>query len=310
MSRLRAAAAVLILPLLGLAPPRDAGGPQGWKRVGDPAAAKVDPAAGRVTLSVSDDRTIAGALSAGTVSLAGSAVVVSADVSAAPAGGVTFAVVDAASGDSLAHWRSPRPIDAPTRITAVLELADAPATASGRVFVGTHHAASTADISGVQVAPTRKRMAAYNATYGALVDGSRSAGQVFRAGGRKLDAVVFRVRQLGLDHPDGPDLRVAVYAWRGPDKGRGDRPLVERLVPRRMVPPVGSGEIEVAVPFGTSITPGQPYFLEFSPAGPCDPSAAFLLYCGDDSYPHGFRCENGAATADKWDLYLRTFESE
>lgn len=310
MTLRRTAGVLLLFPLLGLAPPtpRDAASPGGWKRVGDASATQVDAAAGKVTLNVADDRSIAGALSAGTVALAGGAVVVTADVSAAPAGGVTFAVVHAASGDSLAHWRTPRAIDAPTRLSAVLEIPSPAAAAAGKVFVGTHHAASTAALSGVQFTPTRKGMAAYNANYGALVDGGRSAGQVFRATGRKLDAVVFRVRKLELDQPDGPDLRVAVYAWLGP-KGRGERPLAERLVPRRMVPPVGGGEIEVAVPFGTSITPGQPYLLEFSPAGPCEPSETFLLYCGDDNYPHGFRCENGTATPDKWDLYLQTFES-
>lgn len=304
MNRARAVAILLLLPLFGGAP-RPSG--EAWRRVGEPSGVTIDPQGG-LQLSVSDDRSIAGALSTGSVTLSGGAVLVTATVAHAAPGAVTFALIDAESGDSVAHWRTPRAVEAPTQVSTVLEVTND--TPWARLFVGAHGVASTARVTDVRFTPTRRGVDVRPASYGAVVDGDRSAGQVFRATGRKLDAVTFRLRQLGLDQPDGPELRVAVYAWLGPERGRSERPLAERLVPRRMAPPVGAGEIEVTVPFGTSFTPGQPYLLEFSPAGPCKPSAAFLLYCGEDSYPHGFRCENGAPTPDRWDLHLRTFESQ
>lgn len=294
---------VLVAPLLGVAEAPS----RGWTRVGGPAAVAIDPDRSTIRLSVTDDRSIAGALSNGTVSVAGGAVLITAEVAGAPEGGLTFAIVDAGTGDSLAHWRSTRAIDAPTRVAAVLEAA--PTSQPARLFVGTHRAPSSAEVADVQFTPTRKNVDILTASYGALVDADRAAGQVFRATGRKLDAVAFRIRQLNADQPNGPDLRVALYAWQGP-KGRGDRPVAERLLPRRLVPPAGStGEVEVAVAFGTPLTAGREYLVEWSPAGPCSSSEAFLLYGGEDRYPRGFRCENGSATPDRWDLYLQTFES-
>jgi hypothetical protein len=295
---------MLVVPLLGVAEAPS----RGWTRVGEPAAVAIDPDHSTIRLSVTDDRSIAGGLSNGTVSVAGGAVLITAEVAGAPEGGVTFALVDAGTGDSLAHWRSTRAIDAPTRVAAVLETT--PTSQPARVFVGTHRAPSSGEVSDIQFTATRKNVNVLTASYGALVDADRTAGQVFRATGRKLDAVAFRIRQLNADQSNGPDLRVALYAWHA-SKGRGDRPLAERLLPRALIPPVGStGEIEVTVAFGTALTAGREYLVEWSPAGPCAPPEAFLLYGGDDRYPHGFRCENGGATPDRWDLYLQTFESQ
>jgi hypothetical protein len=269
-----------------------------WSRAGEFSQVAI-AGDGTISLSVRGGL-LAGALS-GESAVSGDVLLVHADVTNAPARGVTLALQDAATGDSIGYWQNALLVSGRQSIDAAIELSgDAK---SARLFVGSDRVLSNAVLQNLSWKYSKKCAFAHRSAYGSLVDSQHVAGQTFIATKARLDAVVVRIRLL--NDSNGPDLRARLY--------RGDRrdvALAEHVVPRQLIPsPNVHDEIELCIPLSAAVEKGEVYYIEFTCAGECPKEQAFLLYAGDDSYANGERCENGSS-ASNWDLYFETLESD
>jgi len=272
-----------------------------WARVGDPQETAVDPSG--ITLNAPKD-SVAGIVS-GNFEITGDAIIVQAKVKDAPLRGITFALHDSATGESVGYWQNPLGIIGEVEVDAILPLSQKAKT--GRLFAGTDRIASNARITAITYRPTKRRQAMHASAYGALVDSTHIAGQTFVTSGTKLDAIVFRGRQL--TNTDGPDMIVRVFKWTS-DTGKTGGAIAQRIVPRKQLPqPLDGFEVDFPLTLNVATKKGETYFIEWSMAGPCSADQAILLYAGDSSYAGGCRYENGNAVKD-WDMYLETFESD
>jgi hypothetical protein len=273
-----------------------------WSRVGDLRQVSIGSDS-QIKLNTGKG-SVAGALSDRFV-LTGDMLIVHADVAKAPARGLTLAVQDASSGDSIGYWQNPIAIDAAQPMDVAIPVANQ--AKAGRLFVGSDGVESAASISNVSWKSSTKCSAAHGSAYGSLVDSQHVAGQTFLATRTKLDAVLCRLRQL--NDVEGPALRVRLYLWKD-GAAKREQILAEKIIARQLIPqPKQHDEIELCAALSAKLERGSSYFIEFSCTETCSAEQAYLLFAGDDSYKSGSRYENDSA-ANNWDLYFETFESD
>jgi len=280
-----------------------------WHKAGVADAVAVDDE-GTITLHAVSPLTAGGVTPELDILPSCDAVLVEADVSAARAGAVTFAVHDTKTGEAIGYWCNPLPIGATLPVSAVLPLSgESPGTA--RLFAGTHQHASSAKIARLRWTPLRRNVNYRSIVWGALVDDAHRAAQTFRAKSRMLAAVVVRIRDLNPDVRPAANaaLRVRLYAWKdNPATTRAQEPLAETIVPRHQIPTAdGSSELDLSVPLSARTQPGATYWVEFTAAGPCPGKQGLLLFGGEDGYAGGSRYENENPLTHS-DLYLETFD--
>jgi len=287
-----------------------------WEEIGDRESVILN-SDGSIELKASKPVT-AGVLSEEiTLPKEADAVLIECRLSRAGVRSVTFSTHNAKTGDTLGYWQNPVPTEGWAPASTVLNVGKD--IGKIRLFVGTDGQASQAKVEKIRWRPVRSGFKLHGAIYGAVISGTHTVRQSFKASGKKLEAIVIRIRRLS-DVAKGPDLRVRLYEWKdGIHETVRQAPIAETIVPAgRIRGPLGgrtsslvlastyiSGETELAVSLPAETRPGNTYVLELSVAGRQEDDKAFMTFCWLDCYRDGRLYDN--ANPRQWDLYLEVY---
>jgi hypothetical protein len=279
-----------------------------WLAAGSGEQAEVQPAAAdNVAVTIkADDPTTAGAVSPEkSLPRGADAVVVRATVANAPLRGVTFAVQNSATGQTVGYWQNPVPAEAETPIAAALPLSEK--TAKARLFVGTHGQASHATIRDVTWTPVKVGAAGRGSIWAAIVDSKRQASQTFVASNGHLAGIKIRLRHFQADQGEPADLHVSVYEWHDDITAtRKGKPIAEAVLPAAQIPHAEEHyERDVTIALDAPTRAGQRYLVSFSTTA----GQGMALWAGPSTYDDGYRFENDRPYED-WDLYFETYYAE
>ena len=250
------------------------------------------------------------------------AVWVDCEVEKVDAQGLTLAVVDDETGESIAYYQNPVRIDSLASFSVLLRLERTPRGV--RIFAGTHGRASTARFRVTVVRPVRTGVAIHRLIYGVRIGAPEDnmAGQVFMATGTALEGIMILLRPIvPAESHDG--LRVRLYAWNGSlENSRIAAPLAETLVPSRLLDgkrrseksvngegnaPFESSIHRLAISLRATTIPGKLYLLDLAAVGSNPPKSCYTSYAWVDSYDSGFMLKSGRNSS--WDLYLETYDA-
>jgi len=152
---------------------------------------------------------------------------------------LTFAALDAKTGESIGYWSNPLAARSDTRLAAVLNLSAQPKAI--RIFVGSHGQAGKVRVSKIEWRFLRSGMKHSSAVYGMRIDSTRSVRQTFRATVDRIGAVSFRIRQA-KGFAERPDLVARLYRWkRNMAATIKSGSLVEFVVPGHQIPGTRQG---------------------------------------------------------------------